>query len=119
MNKKNRLASADNIKEQSKIYQALRNQFHQLNEIDAKEIMAFQFPWHDQFAQSIYRSEVKDGTIKLYYNQKAIDQDELWRKRKFTSIIAEWEDYTPKLVFNSIGEYLLFYKSIFQLKYIT
>jgi len=98
-----------------KIYLTLKNQFHKLNEIDAKAILTFQFSWEDQFAQSIYQSEIKDGTLRLGYKQKVIDWDEMWRKRKFKRVIDEWESQIPILAFNSIGEYLFFYKSIFHL----
>ena len=95
------------------IYNTLKNQFLKVKEVDAKAILDLQFAWQDQFAQSIFKHEIKDGTITIPYEQMVVDWNEMWRERIFKRVIAEWENQTPILQFNSIGQYLLFYKSIF------
>ena len=98
-------------------YVILKDKFQQLNEIDAKAILTFQWTWQDQFARNIYQSGIRDGTIRIHYRKKTIDWDEMWQKRKFQRVINEWENYTPIFQFNSIGECLFFYKSIFHLNW--
>jgi hypothetical protein len=97
------------------IYQTFNDKFRQLNEIEAKAVLEFQFTWQDQFAKSIYQHEIKDGTIKMFYVRKVLDWDDVWAKRKFRKVIDEWENHTPILEFNSVGESLFFYKAIFHL----
>ena len=96
-------------------YLTLATQFRALNEAHASAILSHQYAWEDFFAQSIYQAEVKDGTIKIYYEPKEIPGKAIWWDSPFKRIINEWEGQTPILLFNSIGEYLFFYKAVFHL----
>lgn len=100
---------------EKEIYTALKNQFHNLDEVSAKAILKRQFAWYDHFAQNIYKYELQDGTIQVSYKPETIDPKEMWVERKFQSIINEWDSEVPMLAFNSIGEYLFFYKAVFHL----
>lgn len=88
-----------------------------------KELLKNQFAWQDFFAKSIYKQNLKDKTVNLYpesYTQiedVKIDKNKLWVQNEFYGVIGEWFNEIPKLKFMSIGNYLLFVKSIFCKEY--
>lgn len=87
------------------------------------ELLKNQFAWQDSFAKSIYKHEVKDGTVNLYpksyieADNVQIDDHKLWNEIEFYGIISEWSNEVPKLKFTSIGNYILFFKSVFHQEY--
>lgn len=96
----------------------LEERFNELDEQQSEQLLGSQFRWEDHFTQNIYKQELKDGIIKLYIPENLfllneIDESLLWTPNEFFSIINQWSNEVPKFKFNSIGAYLLFFKSIY------
>ena len=101
----------------------LNERFNKMGIETKTELLKNQYAWQDFFAQSIYKHEVKDGTVNLYpkayieADNVKIDENKLWNEIEFYGVISEWSNEVPKLKFTSIGNYIIFFKSIFCQEY--
>jgi hypothetical protein len=102
---------------------SLNDKFNQIKIHFKNEILNNQFGFQDFFAHNIYKQELKDGIISKYpsqyfeFDSVDVSEDLIWGQYDFFAVIDEWTEEAPRLKFLNIGNYLLFFKSIYFQEY--
>lgn len=100
----------------------LEFQFANLEEDTKLNVLKYQYAWQDWQMQSVFQSEHEDA-LKNGYSRYPIGWDEnqninlgeeeIWASNPFMIVISEWIKEVPLYRFESIGQYLIFMKSIY------